>query len=182
MKSPRGQPLDLSDRHRSQKRVQSIIIETASRDPRWDLIIVAIHLVFVSIRGRFTATQLQLSRRPGSTWRRPCGGPAIMIMHPVNGRMGAPGMGGMGGGPGITGTEYAPLSIGLWGDRDSVDQQDAQHREAKPNRQAHDYGNGIAAKRLRRRHSRFRSFRRESHCLFRAGDSSYELASRSPQT
>ena len=112
MKSPRVQPLDLSERP-SQKRARSIITEAASRDPRWGLIIAAIHLVFVSIRRRFIATQLQpllLWHRPPSTGRRPCGGPAIMIMHPVNGGVDVPGMGGMGGVPGITGTEDGPAA------------------------------------------------------------------------
>jgi hypothetical protein len=36
-----------------------------------------------------------------------------MIMHPVNSGAGAPGGEGMGGPPGITGTEEGPLSIGL---------------------------------------------------------------------
>jgi len=70
------------------------------------LLIAALHLVFVSIRRRFTATQLQslvLWRR--STGSRPCGGPAIMTMHPVNGGVGFPGMAAMGGVRDITATE-----------------------------------------------------------------------------
>jgi len=93
MKSTRVKPLDLSERP-LQKRARSIITEAASRESR-GLIIAALHLVFVS-----------LSRsRPRSTGRRSCGGPAIMIMHPVNLGAGVPGGEGMGGAPGITGTE-----------------------------------------------------------------------------
>ena len=96
MKSARVQPLDLS---KGPKRARSTttITEAASRDTR-GLIIAALHLVFVSIRVCLTVTQLP-------TRRRPCGGPAIMIMHPVNSGVGVPGMGGMEGVPGITGTD-----------------------------------------------------------------------------
>jgi hypothetical protein len=87
-------PLALTE-HPSKKRARPIITEAASRDIRWGLLIAAIHLVFVSL----------LPSRPRSTGRRSCGGPAIMIMHPVNGGVGVPGMGGIGGVPGITGTE-----------------------------------------------------------------------------
>ena len=90
----------------TKKRARSIIAEAASRD--WGgLLIAAIYLVFISL----------LRSRPRSTGRRCCGGPAIMIMHPVNLRVGVPGMGGIGGVPDITGTENAPLSIGLRGHR-----------------------------------------------------------------
>jgi hypothetical protein len=103
MKS-RVPPLDLSERP-PQKRARFIITEAASREPH-GLIIAAIHLVFVS-----------LSRsRPRSTGRRSCGGPAIMIMHPVNLGVGVPGGEGMGGPLGITGTKDAPPSIGLRAD------------------------------------------------------------------
>jgi len=93
MKSTRVKPLDLSERP-LQKRARSIITEAASRESR-GLIIAALHLVFVSL----------LRSRPRSTGRRSCGGPAIMIMHPVNLGAGVPGGEGMGGAPGITGTE-----------------------------------------------------------------------------
>ena len=104
MKSARVKPLDLRERP-LQKRARSIITEAASRESR-GLIIAALHLVFVS-----------LSRsRPRSTGRRSCGGPAIMIMHPVNLGVGVPGGEGMGGLLGITGTKDAPPSIGLRAD------------------------------------------------------------------
>ena len=57
--------------------------------------IAALHRVFVSL----------LRSRPRSTGRRSCGGPAIMIMQPVNLGAGVPGGEGMRGAPGITGTE-----------------------------------------------------------------------------
>ena len=60
----------------------------------------------VSIRVCLTVTQLP-------TRRRPCGGPAIMIMHPVNSGVGVHGMGGMEGVPGITGTDHSPLPRAL---------------------------------------------------------------------
>ena len=40
-----------------------------------------------------------------STGSRPCGGPAIMAMHPVNGGVGFPGMAAMGVVPDITATK-----------------------------------------------------------------------------
>jgi hypothetical protein len=94
------QPPGLSDGYRSQKRARSTTTEAASREPHWDLIIAAIHRVFVSIRRRFTATPPQ---------PRGCGGPAITIMHLVNSGVGVPGISVIGGVPGITGTENAPL-------------------------------------------------------------------------
>ena len=95
MKSLRVRPLSLGEGHRSQSDQSTT---TASRDPRWDLIIAAIHLVFVSVFRSFTGVRL-----------RPCGGPAIMIMHPVNSGAGVPGIGGIRGVPVITGTKGAPL-------------------------------------------------------------------------
>ena len=106
MKRPRVQPLGLGEEHRSKKYARSTTITAtykASR-ARWDLIIAAIRLVFVSIRWRFMATEA----RP-----RACGGPAIMIMHPVNSGVGVPGMGGMEGVPGITGTDHSSLPRAL---------------------------------------------------------------------
>ena len=103
------QPLDLS---KGPKRARSTttITEAASRDTR-GLIIAAIHLVFVSIRGRFTATQLQpmlMWRRLRSIRRQPCGGPAIMIIQPVN--SGVPGIWGVViVPPAITGTKDPPF-------------------------------------------------------------------------
>ena len=100
MKRPRVQPLGLGEEHRSKKYARSTTITAtykASR-ARWDLIIAAIRLVFVSIRWRFMATEA----RP-----RACGGPAIMIMHPVNSGVGIHVIGGIGGVPGITETEDA---------------------------------------------------------------------------
>ena len=44
---------------------------------------------------------------------RPCGGPAIMIMRPVNSGAGVPGIQGIGGLPVITGTKDAPLPASL---------------------------------------------------------------------
>ena len=106
MKARRLQPLALTDGHPSQKRTRSITIEAASR-----VLIAAIHLVFVSIRGRFTATQLQpmlMWRQPRSIRRQPCGGPAIMITQPVN--SGVPGIWGVViVPPAITGTKDPPL-------------------------------------------------------------------------
>ena len=71
--------------------------------------------LFVSIRGRFTVTQLQptatllqptlLWHRSQSTRLQPCGGRVIMIMHPVNSGVDVLGMVGMEGVPDITGTE-----------------------------------------------------------------------------
>jgi hypothetical protein len=104
MKMPRVRRLDPSE---GQKRARSIITGAATREARWGPIIAALHLVFGSICRRLTPTQLQsllLSRRR-STGRRPYGGPATMIMRPVNGGVGVPGMAGMGGVPGITATE-----------------------------------------------------------------------------
>jgi hypothetical protein len=87
--------------HPPQKRARSITTtEATSRDPRSGLIIAAIHPVFVSTRGRFTATRA----RP-----RACGGPAITIMHPVNSGAGVLVMAGIGGVPGITEIEDPPL-------------------------------------------------------------------------
>ena len=94
MMGPRVQPPGLGEGHQSQKRAPSTTTEAASPGTRWDPVIAAIHLVFVSIRQRFTGG------RP-----RACGGPAIMIMHPVNSRVGIPVITGIGGVPGITGTE-----------------------------------------------------------------------------
>ena len=55
MKRPRVQPLNPSE---GQKRARSITTAAAPRKSRSGLIIAAIHLVFVSIRRRFTAMQL----------------------------------------------------------------------------------------------------------------------------
>ena len=103
------QPLDLSKRPKGAQSTATIT-EAASRDTR-GLIIAAIHLVFVSIRGRFTATQLQpmlMWRQPRSIRRQPCGGPAIMIMQPVN--SGVPGIWGVViVPPAITGTRDPPF-------------------------------------------------------------------------
>jgi len=101
MKSTQVQPLSLSQRQQRALSTTATTTEAASRGSR-GLIIAALHLVFVSIRGCLTATQLP-------TRRRPCGGPAFMIMHPVNLGVGVPGMGGTGGAPGITGTDDASL-------------------------------------------------------------------------
>jgi hypothetical protein len=98
----RAQQLDLTDRHPPQQRARSIITEAASRESR-GLIIAALHLVFVSL----------LRSRPRSTGRRSCGGPATMIMHPVNLGAGVPGGEGMGGAPGITATDDPPLPAAL---------------------------------------------------------------------
>src|SRR6516225_2241798 len=87
MKARRLQPLALTDGHPSQKRTRSITIEAASR-----VLIAAIHLAFVSIGRRFTATQ----PRP-----RVCGGRVIMIMRRANSDVGVPGI------RGITGIEDA---------------------------------------------------------------------------
>ena len=95
------QPLSLSNRPST----QSTTTEATSQDSR-GLIIAALHLVFVSIRVCLTVTQLP-------TRRRPCGGPAIMIMHPVNSGVGVPGMGGMEGVPGITETDHSSLPRAL---------------------------------------------------------------------
>jgi hypothetical protein len=101
MKSTRVQPLSLINRP-SKKRAQSATTtEVATRGSR-GLIIAALHLVFASVRASFTATQLP-------TRRRPCGGPVIMIMQPVISDVGIPGMEGIRGLPGITGTDDAPL-------------------------------------------------------------------------
>ena len=91
------QPLSLSNRPST----LSTTTEATSQDSR-GLIIAALHLVFVSIRVCLTVTQLP-------TRRRPCGGPAIMIMHPVNSGVGIPGMEGIRGLPGITETDDASL-------------------------------------------------------------------------
>ena len=102
MKSPRVQPLGLSEK-RPQERAQSTTItEAASWDPGRGLIIAGIRLVFVSIRRRFTG-------RPPRAY----GGPATMIMHRVNSRMGHPSILGIGGLPGIMETKDArfPLSV-----------------------------------------------------------------------
>jgi len=72
----------------------------------WDLIIAAIHLVFVCVQRRFT------KGRP-----RACGGPAFRIMLTVNSRASVPGMGDLRGLPVITGTEVAPLPAAM------IDQQ-----------------------------------------------------------
>ena len=98
MKSTRVQPLSLSNRPST----QSTTTEATSQGSR-GLIIAALHLVFVSL----------LLSHPRSTGRRSCGGPVIMIMHPVSSRVGVPGMGGMGGVLGITGTDDAPLPRAL---------------------------------------------------------------------
>ena len=89
----RLQPPALTDGHPSQKRARSITTEAASR-----VLIAAIHLVFVSIRRRFTATQ----PRP-----RACGGPVIMIMRRANSDVGVQGIRGIPGIRGITGIEDA---------------------------------------------------------------------------
>jgi len=76
MKRPRVQPLGLGEEHRSKKYARSTTITAtykASR-ARWDLIIEAIRLVFVSIRWRFMATEAQ---------PRACGGPAILGLMEV---------------------------------------------------------------------------------------------------
>ena len=98
MKSTRAQPLSLSNRPST----LSTTTEATSQGSR-GLIIAALHLVFVSL----------LRSRPRSSGRRSCGGPAIMIMHPVNSGVGVPGMGGMEGVPGITGTDHSSLSRAL---------------------------------------------------------------------
>jgi hypothetical protein len=99
MKSARVKPFALTE-HPSKKRARSIITEAASRDLRWGLIIAALHRVFVSL----------LRSRPRSIGRPSCGGPATMIMQPVNLGVGVPDMGGMGGAPGITGTETGSVA------------------------------------------------------------------------
>jgi hypothetical protein len=89
--------------HRSQKRAPSTTTtEVASRGTRWDSVIAAIHLVFVSIRQRFTRG------RP-----RACGGPAFMIMLRANSRAGVPGMGELRDLPVIRETDDAPLPATL---------------------------------------------------------------------
>ena len=94
----------LAEEHRSQTRGRfTTTTEAASQDSRWDiLVIAATHLVFISTPRGFTGV-----------WPRPCGGPAIMIMHPVNSGVGIPDIGGIGDVPGITGTEDAPLPAAL---------------------------------------------------------------------
>lgn len=100
MKACRARLLAFTDGHPRQKCARcTITTEVTSRDPRRGLIIAAIHPVFVSIRGRFTATQA----RPQA-----CGGPVITIMPPVNLGAGILVIGGIRGGPGITETEDAP--------------------------------------------------------------------------
>ncbi len=98
VKSPRIQPLGMSERHQPQTRTRSIITEAASRESR-GLIIAALRLVFVSL----------LRNRPRSTGRRSYGGPAFMIMQLAILGVGVPGMGDMGDLPDITGTEDDPL-------------------------------------------------------------------------
>ncbi len=100
----RAQPLDPTE---LQKRARSITAEAVSREARWGLIIAALRRVFGFIRRRLTPTQLQslLLWRRRSTGCRRCGGPATMIMRPVNGDVGVPGTAGMGGVPGITAIE-----------------------------------------------------------------------------
>src|SRR6516225_10722819 len=92
MKSPQVQPLSLSKR---QQRARSTATTEATTRGSRGLIIAALHLVFVSL----------LRSHPRSTGRRSCGGPAIMIMHPVNSGVDVLGMVGMEGVPDITGTE-----------------------------------------------------------------------------
>jgi hypothetical protein len=100
MKAYRVRPHALTDEHPS----QAITTEAASQ-ACWDsLVIAAIHLVFVSIGWPFTATQGQ---------PRACGGPATMIMHLVNSRVGVQGILGIPGIRGITGIEDASLSSAL---------------------------------------------------------------------
>jgi hypothetical protein len=95
MKSPRAQRLGLGNGHRSQKSGRSTTTEAASRDPRWDiLVIAATHPVFISVARDFTGAQ-----------PRACGGPAIMIMHPANSGAGIHSIGGIGDLPVTTGTE-----------------------------------------------------------------------------
>ena len=97
MQGSRVRPLGPGEGHRLQKRARyTTTTEVVSRDLRWG-IIAAIHLVFVFIHRRFTGGRL-----------RPCGGLAITITHLVNTVVGVPDMGGIGGVPGITGTEDAP--------------------------------------------------------------------------
>jgi hypothetical protein len=95
MKACRVQPHALTDEHS-----QAITTEAASQ-ACWDsLVIAAIHLVCASIDWRLTATQGQ----PPA-----CGGPAIMIMHPVNSGVGVQGILGIPGIRDITGIEDATL-------------------------------------------------------------------------
>jgi hypothetical protein len=54
-----------------------------------------------------------LWRQSRSTPRRDCGGPAFMIMPPVNGDVGIPAIGDIGGVLGITGTDDASLPTAL---------------------------------------------------------------------
>jgi hypothetical protein len=105
MKACPARLLAFTEGHPPQKRARSITTtEVTSRDPRSGLVIAAIHPVFVSTRGRFTATRA----RP-----RACGGPAITIMHPVNSGAGILVMGGIGGVPGITETKDPPLRVAV---------------------------------------------------------------------
>jgi hypothetical protein len=100
MKACRVQPHALTDEHPS----QAITTEAASQACKDFLVIAAIQLVFVSIGWRFTATLGQ---------PRACGGPVIMIMHPVNSGVGVPGIRGIPGIRAITGTEDVPLPATL---------------------------------------------------------------------
>jgi hypothetical protein len=93
----RVHPLTLTG-HPLKKRARSIITEAASRESR-GLIIAALHLVFVSL----------LTNRPRSTGRRSCGGPATMIMLPVNTGVGVHGGAVIRGIPVITETEDASI-------------------------------------------------------------------------
>lgn len=94
---------DRTEQHRPQKRARSTT-EAASRESR-GLIIAAPHPVFVSL----------LRSRPLSTGRRSCGGPAMVIMRPVNLGAGVPGGEGIGGLGRITRTEIGTSKMSASG-------------------------------------------------------------------
>ncbi len=112
------QPLGLSERHPPQKRARSATTTEAASRGSPGLIIVALHLVFVS---------LSRSHRR-STGRRSFGGPASMIMQLAILGVRVPDMVGIRGVPGIMGIEDAPLSLGLRGDRQQTARLDLSSR------------------------------------------------------
>src|SRR5215472_19348165 len=92
----RAHPLTLTE-HPLKNRGRSIITEAASRESH-GLIIAVRHPVSISL----------LRSRPQSIGRRSCGGPAMMIMHPVNTGAGVHGGAVIRSIPGLTGTEGRP--------------------------------------------------------------------------
>jgi hypothetical protein len=113
MKRPRVRPFDLSDPHRPQTRGRSITTTTTTTIGvacHWRLIPAVIWVVFAPMRGRFrvNTTAVIVIRMASRHWPR--GGPATMIMHPVNLGGGVPDMEDSGGLPVITETDDGPLS------------------------------------------------------------------------